>query len=398
MPDWKGKFRFTGLSGAGIFLGFRLILFALLPYRVFLGFGDLINFFRVAQIPGWPFFHYWVEFPPIFPFVSELVYRVSSGTEWIYVYTLAGIFSLFDAGSIIVFWEITKRKDSPNVAQYRLFSYVLIICLFPYSWWYFEPMVVFFFLLSLIFVLRVRPVHAGVALAAGFLVKVFPLLVFIPAWLTMQKRSLIIAGSVFFVIVIGGLIIIWSLSPEFTPASLASQYSKGSWETIWALLDGNLGTGNFGPLKERLDPISATVSRGNAARVPSIIPLAVAGLIGLSVLRKVKTASDQTLIAILGFAWTLVVLASPGWSPQWVLLIIPICLLVFPPWQAMIAVGTLILVNIIEWPFLIGMGRNDLLWTTILLRSIILIVLCYQFSQISIRGEGVVELPDSNSG
>jgi hypothetical protein len=398
MQDWKGKFRFTGLSGAGFFLGFRLILFALLPYRVFLGFGDLINFFRVAQIPGWPFFQYWVEFPPVFPFVSELVYRLSAGTEWIYVYFLAWIFSLFDAGSIIVFWELTKRKDSPNVAQIRLFSYVLIICLFPYSWWYFEPMVVFFFLLALIFVLREKPVHAGVALAAGFLLKVFPLLVFIPAWLTMQKRSLIIAASVFFVIVIGGLTIIWSLSPEFTPASLASQYSKGSWETIWALLDANLGTGNFGPLKERLDPLSATVSRGNAARIPTIIPLAVAGLIGLTVLRKVKSASDQSLIAILGFAWTLVILASPGWSPQWVLLIIPICLLVFPPVQSGISVCTLILVNIIEWPFLIGMGRNDLLWTTILLRSIILIILCYRFSQISIRGEGVIELPYSNSG
>ena len=245
MVDKKAIFNINGFSGAVFFLIFRLILFVVLPYQVFTGFGDLVNFFRVAQIPGWPYLQYWVEFPPVFPFLSELVYRISGGIEWKYAYILAGVFSVFDAGSIVLFWELTKKKDSLEIAKLRLTIYVLILSLFPYGWWYFEPLVVFFFLLALFFVMRGKPIHSGIAMAAGFLLKVFPVLVIIPAWLNFRKKSFVIFAGVFVVLIIATLGFLWKVSPEFTRASLASQYSKGSWETVWALLDGNPGTGNL---------------------------------------------------------------------------------------------------------------------------------------------------------
>jgi hypothetical protein len=178
---------------------------------------------------------------------------------------------------------------------------------------------------------------------------------------------------------------LWKASPDFTQASLASQYSKGSWETVWALLDGNPGTGNFGPLRERLDPSAAYIPRGNPARIPTLYPMAIAVLIGLSVLLKVKNKSDHGRIAIIGFAWCLLVLASPGWSPQWILFILPLCLLVFPPRQGAIFAILFILINFVEWPLLISRGRIDLVWMTIVLRTIVLILLALMFSRISFQ-------------
>jgi hypothetical protein len=385
MVNKKAIFPINGLYGAIFFLLFRLFLFVILPYQVFTGFGDLINFFRVAQIPGWPYLQYWVEFPPIFPFISELVFRLSGGIEWKYAYTLAGLLSVFDAGSIILFWELTKKRDSLEIAKIRLAIYILILSLFPYGWWYFEPLVVFFFLLALFFVLNGKPVHSGIAMAAGFLLKIFPVLVLIPAWLNFRKKTFVIFTGVFVVLVIVVVGFLWRVSPDFTRASLASQYSKGSWETAWALLDGNSGTGNFGPLRERLDPSAAYNPRGNPARIPGIYPIAIAGLIGLIVLIKVKNNSNQSRIAIIGFAWCLLVLASPGWSPQWVLFILPICLLVFPPRQGAIYAILLILINFVEWPLLISRGRIDLVWMTILLRTMVLILLALMFSRLSLQ-------------
>jgi len=37
-----------------------------------------------------------------------------------------------------------------------------------------------------------------------------------------------------------------------TMPSLTAQFNKASYESIWALIDGNYRTGNFGPLTDRL--------------------------------------------------------------------------------------------------------------------------------------------------
>ncbi|TLN26689.1 hypothetical protein FDZ74_01690, partial [bacterium] len=65
----------------GLFLLARIVLFLALPLEGLHGYGDFVTFFSVAQIPGWPFLNYWVEFPPLFPFLSELLYRLSGGQQ-----------------------------------------------------------------------------------------------------------------------------------------------------------------------------------------------------------------------------------------------------------------------------------------------------------------------------
>ncbi len=184
LRNWVEKV--DGWRAAGAFLGFRLILFLVLPYAIYLGFGDQLNFYRLAQLPGWPFFDYWVEFPPLFPFLSAGLYRLAGGNEHVYCYLLAILLTILDAGSILVFWKLARQIDNPVIARMKLFIYTVVLGFLPYSWWYFEPIVVFFLLLSLWLIHGNKPVFSGLSIAIGFLWKVFPALAIISAWMSRE--------------------------------------------------------------------------------------------------------------------------------------------------------------------------------------------------------------------
>ncbi len=380
---------------AGLFLLTRLVLFLFLPYGSFLGFGDQLNFYRLAQLPGWPFFNYWVEFPPLFPFLSAGLFRLAGGNEHLFEYILAGVLTAFDAGSILVFSTLLQCEKEHRDSRIKLVIFSVVLCLFPYGWWYFDPIAVFFFLLSIRLVTQHRSVAAGVVIAGGFLWKLFPVLALISAWMCMEGRKFLqtilvsMAGIVF---VLGSL---FCLSPEFTSSSLAAQYAKGSWQTIWALIDGNSETGNFGPLTERLIPDSAYVSTRNPSRIPSIIPLSLAGVAGLLLLGKVRHKQDlRKNLAVTGVAWVLLILASPGWSPQWILYIIPLILLVLPVKQGGLTVVLLLCISLAEWPLLFSRGRDDLIWIVIILRTLTILGLGLVFAAISMENE---EEPDGRT-
>jgi hypothetical protein len=301
---------------------------------------------------------------------------------------MAALFTLFDSGTIIVFANLSRILDNSKTDTIPVFYYGMLLAFFPYCWWYFDSLIVFITLFSVSLVFNQKRVSSIILVTTGVLTKIFPIIVLIPVWFSFKRKQVLqgIGSIVFLTAAIIG--VLWLISPEFTSASINSQLSKGSSETIWALLDGNFGTGNFGPLKERLDPSLAYISRGNKAIVPPIIPFLVAALIGLTVFNKMKNKTERGQIALMGFAWCLITLAFPGWSPQWVLLIIPICLLSLPMRISIVISLLLVVTNLAEWPMLISRGRTDLLWTTILIRSILTYFLAFLFASIALqRGE-----------
>ena len=70
-------------------------------------------------------------------------------------------------------------------------------------------------------------------------------------------------------------------SPTFTLASLQAQGGKSSYQTVWAIIDGNTTTGNFGPLADHFDPAKAATPINNPARIPTWLTLIPFGLLGL---------------------------------------------------------------------------------------------------------------------
>jgi len=376
MARWQDK---TNLIYAVALLGFgRLLPLLALPLNGLRGYGDSTHFYNLAAIPGWPYLDYWSEFPPLFPFLSEGIYWLASGQEHVYLYLLLLILLAADCLNFWLFVRLGQKFWDGDQLFRRAGAYLVLLLTLPYTWWYFDALAVCVMLLAITLLLEKNNLAAGLALGAGLLLKLYPVLGLLAAWKTRPVKSIATMAGVaiiFAAVVYGSL---WLASPEFTQASMASQASKGSWETVWALIDGNMGTGNFGPLWERTSPSNAYRSVGREAQVSPWLTLPLflgAGLLGLL---KGKPSPLRPLGQV-GFGFALFFLWSPGWSPQWVLYILPLILLVLQERQALLLAASLVLVNLLEWPVLLSRGAFEGLWLTIPLRTMLFVVMAFLF-------------------
>jgi hypothetical protein len=360
-------------SIALLFLAARLFLLAGLPLDGLRGYGDLAHFYRQAGL-GWPYFDYWVEYPPVFPFLSGLLYHLAGGSEHGYVYLLAGLLSLAQAGGLALFLRLATRLYGADAGRQRGWMYFALLVCLPYGWWAFDALAVFSMLLGLGWLLEGRDGRAGLALGLGLLTKWFPGLVLLAAWRLGGLRraikpaavALVLAGSILF-----GL---YAIAPENTLASLRSQAGKGSWETVWALVDGNFQTGNFGPQVDPLDPATAYLQSRQPASLSPWLTLPFFAFTGLWLSRRGAPGEERDAVAFLGLVWCLFLLWMPGYSPQWVLYLLPLLLLALPERQAMLAGIVLVLVDLLEWPVLLSRGLFWGLWLTVPLRAALLVL------------------------
>jgi hypothetical protein len=291
---------------------------------------------------------------------------------------LVALLSAADVGNLWLFLRIQKQVQVGREQSWRGWAYFAFLAVLAYGWWYFDPLAVFAMLLGIDLYLRRREVAAGAALGLGLLVKLFPILALVMLWRQPVKKMLKITLVTLGIglAAYGGL---WLISPEFTSASLFSQLSKGSWETVWALIDGNYRTGNFGPVAWRLEAEMVDAGRGLPARIPPWLTLLIFGGAGLAGMLRSRNETAQQKIAVIGWTWTLFLLWSSGWSPQWLLYLLPLILLVFPKTTALMISLAFVLVNLLEWPVILSRGWFYMLQVTILLRTLLLGVMAYLF-------------------
>jgi hypothetical protein len=140
---------------------------------------------------------------------------------------------------------------------------------------------------------------------------------------------------------------------------------------VWALVDGNMGTGNFGPESERADPQHAAQPMGHSARIPSWLTLIPFAALGLLALVKIPRGGAREQVAFLGVTWALFLLWSPGWSPQWVLYLLPLMLLVLPLPRGVLLALALAIVSLLEWPILLSRGAFEGLYLTVPVRTML---------------------------
>lgn len=358
----------------------RLIFIISTPLDGIKSYGDFSHFFHLAQI-GIPFIDIWVEFPPIFPFLSRLIYLAAGGREHIYDYSLLIVLSLFQVGCIIIFSNLVAKFGNKTNHWISVAAFFLINLILAYSWWFFDVLAVMMLLLGVQWLFEGKDYRAVIILAIGALIKLFPALAICLVWRYRSVKKALLLTLLLGIIVVSIYGILYAISPEFTKASVLSQSSKGSWETVWALIDGNYRTGNFGPEIERLDPANAVKLQGNAPRLSPWITLWIFLGIGLYIYKNMP--DNQPIIQFCFICLTLLVffLWMQGWSPQWILFIIPFILMIFDEQEGIVISIIFMLVSLLEWPVLISRGYTWGLWLTISIRtlfmfSLVILILC----------------------
>ncbi|HEY9076951.1 MAG TPA: glycosyltransferase 87 family protein [Anaerolineaceae bacterium] len=363
----------------GLLITGRLLLLLSMPIEGLKGYGDLTHYFNLAELPGFAYIHFWSEYPPFFSFFTELIYLLSGGKEHIFLYLLYMFLIGVDAANLRIFEKLADQILPGSTQNALKWLYFLFLSTLAYGWWYFDPLVVLCLLLGLYLMLERRPISAGIVLGIGVLLKFFPILAIPAGFRYLSRRQLVSLTAAVIGVVFAVYLVLFLISPKYTLSSLGSQGAKGSWETIWALLDGNYRTGSFGALTDRFQPETAFLTKGNPAIVPPILSLVIFGLLGVFSLSRWHGSPVSRLIGITGFTWVLFFLWSPGWSPQWSLYLIPLILLGLPGKESVLLAIVFVLVNLLEWPLLLSRGRFDLLPLTIGIRTLLLFLMGWLF-------------------
>ncbi len=259
---------------------------------------------------------------------------------------------LFDAGNLVLVRRIGTRLYGAGTGMALAWVYAVSLAPLVLIWWDFEPMVAFLLLWSVAALIERRDIRSAAITAVGALTKFTPLLILGAVWRFREARSALRYSLVSVGIFALVYLLLFAQNSAMTLPSLTAQFDKASYQTVWALIDGNYKTGNFGAAQERLDPANAYKLEGKPSVVPGFVRLGAAALIGLFVFWRTRRFDERGLLAFVAITLLIFFLQAQGWSPQWLAQIVPLILLCFPTRDGVTAAVLLSLVTFAEYPFL----------------------------------------------
>jgi len=376
-----------------LFLAFRLM--TLLLYRpggFIADYSDFntsyLPFARFSDQGLYPFVHYWLEWPPLFAWLAVGVYRASLllpawADPRLWYNTLLGLsLLLFEVGNFALIYLIALQLYDNGKA---FLCAVIYACLFAplYVWsgWN-DCMPVFFLLLGLYLLLRGRAVAAGVVSGVGFWVKVIPLLL-APVGLRVlakARRKLAFLGATVLALLVIALPFLY-LNSRFLWAFLANMLGRSSWETVWALAEGYYSYGVVTADRFTLPTDFST----HPSFLPWPLITAVFALILLWLYtRRLDYENKSNVIALTGLTVSLLMLFSKGYSPQFIVQLIPFAVLLLPNLKGVGYVILLDVANFLEGTvyFIMLPQERWVLVAAILSRTLLIMALSAEYGLI----------------
>ena len=358
-----------------LFLGFRLVM--ALVYQPYLfktqdvdgaprniergmsTFGDLQYYYSFARLTDdgyWPYRDFWYEFPPVSFALFAGVYRLGNirgAMDYTLWATAIGLLmTLCDVGNLILLRRLAARLHGPRTAIALAWIYAVLAAPVIFPWWTFETLVVFSMLLALVWLFEGRDTSSAVMTAFGTLTKYTPFLLLPTLWRFYDRRralryTMISGGLV--ALVLGGMLV-WG--GKMGEASLLAQFNKSSYQSAWALIDGNMITGSFAGPESRFDADNAFKLLGKAAVIPWWLRLIGFAGLGLYLFTRKLRQDERGILAFFTVTLLLFFLWAQGWSPQWVLTLTPLLLLNFPDRNGVLLCLVLSLMSFVEYPVL----------------------------------------------
>ena len=318
--------------------------------------GDFRYFYGLARLSDagkWPYRDYWYEHPPVSSVLFWGVYRLFGGAEYrVWAFVVGLILLVVDIGNLVLLRDVGRRLHGKQTAAILCWFYALLAAPIIFPWWDFETLVVFLIMLALAWLLHGRRDRSAVAAALGILTKYTPVLILPAVWRFYDRRAavrytaitLTLSGGAF------GLMIAWG--GRMAVSSLLAQFHKASYQTVWALVDDNWRTGRFSDIETRYDAATALEPQGNPARIPAGIRLIPFAAVGAFIFSRKLRQDDRGIVAFFTVMVLLFYLWAQGWSPQWVLILIPLILLNFPSRGGVLLCLLISLASFIEYPVL----------------------------------------------
>lgn len=376
----------------GLFLAFRLMFVLVVRPGGYLGVMTTFHYYHLLQSlanQGYlPLVDFWVEYPPLAPWLLLAVYRLSllipAWTEpgaW-YLILLGATFALFEAGNLVLFYGIGRRLHGRAEAVRRAWIYGALFIPIVVLLNTFDNVVLFFLLWIVLLTLDRRPAGAGVAAALGFMTKLVPAVGLPAAWLHLPAwsgRARLVAAVVLVVMLIALPFLL--AGPEYFLPAFTGVMGRGSWETVWALIDGYYSFGVAGG-PDRFDPAHAGIAQHPSA-LPTL-PITVAfGLLYLWLLtRRARWQEQRVAVAFVALSQNLLLLYARGYSPQFLVMVLPFVLLLLPAWRGVVYALLLSAASLVEYPiyFVVLPDEPWLLAGAVLFRTLLLIVLSLEFA------------------
>jgi hypothetical protein len=353
---------------------------------------------RLAAAGAYPFVNYWVEYPPFFPWLSVLAYKLSAlMPSWIdqrfwFNLALHGLIIPFDIANVILIYQLSKRVNGEGLAIKSAWLYaILFVPLFVVLGW-FESIALCFALLALWAILSDRPILAGFAIGLGILVKPYVALsgaVALVVYLGRNRQALIQFGKLIAagaVTLLLGLLPFLIAAPQMVLAHLNTLMTLPGWSSPYALIDGVIK--HVDPkVADRFD-VALAASPLVPSRIPWSIVTAAFGVIYLVILwRAVKRVSilraqsakqslqakgiasstsgllavtgARTAIGLAALTFIFYLLWSKGFSPQWVLYLIAFLCILMPNFLGVVLIALLEALYVIEWPITFILLKAD---------------------------------------
>lgn len=365
-----------------------LSILVLRPGGFIAGHGpDQTYYFEMVRLTGTgelPFFDFWMEYPPLMPWLATLAYHLSLNipvwTEPIFWFnTLFRLFLLpFDVATLILMYAIVRHLwDQERAIQVAGLWALLFAPLFTLLTW-FDPLTLFFGVLALYGLILNRPILAGGAIGFGFLAKVIPVAISPVGMFSLpsHRRRVIYVGSaaaaVFLVLLLPLL-----FAPAYVISWARALLNVSAWETVWALLEGYRGYGLVAPLSLRNDPATAVFSANEATLSWWPITLVFALVYVYFITRRIDWQNKQRLAQFSLFSLVIFVLYSKGYSPQWATYLSALALIALPVGRGL---GYSLLLSglmVAEWPaaFVMLADSGSFLAAIIIWRTAVILLL-----------------------
>lgn len=389
-----------------LFVTFRILtLFLLRPGGYIRDWSDFDTYFGIAALSDYalyPFLDFWLEWPPLLPWLAVAAYNLAlllppwpdDPRLW-FVVILGTIFLLFEIGNFALIYRLARRLfQEPATIQHIPRLLWFYAGLFPPIYamlGFFDGIALFFMLLTLELILADRRFLSAIAVGVGFMVKIVPILMLLVAlrrlWHQYRADNRAagieagLYGVVFgltIIVLLAPFIILPALdnSPQWWTVTARSILGRSSWETVWAVGEGYYGFGAVGG--DRLDPdvpqADFAIHPGWPNGIWLLIALFFAGVYAYIFTRPADYDRPRHLIAFAGLAVAIFLLYSKGYSPQFLVYLLPFILLLMPNGRGLTYALILTGLNVLEQPIYFVM-LPDASWLLIFIVSARFIVI-----------------------